>query len=109
LASAAPSGYDGAMRIVLAIAATLALTAPALAICPTSPLGGDTSYPNDQTDLIFCQQNELAVTLDKNAEEERLRLIQMELQALDLERQRIMVTPIAPVTFPSLSFETTSF
>jgi TolA-binding protein len=97
------------MRTLIAIAALVALTAPASALCPVAPDLGTTSYPSGQTDLILCQQDELALTVDKHAMEEQLRMMRAQLQALELEQQRILVTPVAPVTFPSLSFDTPSF
>ena len=88
-------------RSLTAAALILALASPAAAYCTTLPDGGAKDYPRGQQDLLLCQQAELSDDLRKRAALERLKAVETQLQALELQ-QRLQIRPLPVITLPPL-------
>jgi hypothetical protein len=95
------------MRTLIAAIVLVVLTGPASALClpgldTEDSSDESTAYPSGEEDLTLCQQDELSVIVDKKANAERLRLLRSNLLSLDLSKNQIQLTPIAPLPPASL-------
>jgi len=79
----------------------LALGSPAAAYCTSLPDGGAKDYPRGQQALLLCQQSEISAALRERAALERLKAVEAQLRALELQ-QRLQPRPFPPVNLPLL-------
>ena len=87
------------MRTLIAFATLLALTVPASALCVAHPDGED-GYPRGKEAILLCQQGELSDAINDRAAAEQLRAMRAQLQALQLQQQRMMVKPFPAYELP---------
>jgi hypothetical protein len=92
--------YIPRMRILVAIVAFLVLTGPASALCVVKTGDGEDSYPQNQEELILCQQRELSDAVNDRAAAEQLRALRAQVQALQLQQQRLLIKPFNAFDVP---------